>query len=72
MENFGAATSFRGMKATDKKQTPETDLERARRKQAAVKTNKNWMKTVGLMEDTPAAREAWALGEKWRREQVDP
>lgn len=68
------------MQATDS--SPEApaadeDLARARRKKAAVlesirKTGRNGLQAAGLMEDTPAAREAWALGEAWRKAQTYP
>ena len=47
------------------------DLARARRKQAAVKVNDNWRTAIGAMEDTPESREAWDLGEQWRRSVTD-
>ena len=55
-------------------QKADADLARARKKRAAVeaKMNDRWKKTVGMMEDCPWEREAWELGEQWRREQVDP
>ena len=56
---------------TDEPQ-PADDLERARRKRAAVKANHDWINSVGMIEDTPEEREAWALGEAWRRAQTDP
>ena len=48
------------------------DLERARRKRAAVKVNKNWVKVIGTIPDDAFAREAWALGEAWRKAQTTP
>ncbi|MBE2282325.1 MAG: hypothetical protein IAE77_02550 [Prosthecobacter sp.] len=55
----------------------DEDLARARRKQAAVialirKTGRNGRQTFGTMQDTPEAREAWALGEAWRKAQTYP
>ena len=54
----------------------DEDLARARRKQAAVleqirKTGKNG-RNLPMMEDTQMAREAWALGEAWRKAQTEP
>ena len=66
------------MKTAAEKQTAQrkadADLARARKKRAAVeaKMNDRWKKTVGMMEDTPESREAWELGEAWRRAQTDP
>ena len=47
------------------------EKERARKKRAALVV-KDWRKAIGLLEDTPMSREADALGEEWRRSQVDP
>jgi len=33
---------------------------------------KDWRLAMGMMEDTPEAREADRLGAEWRRAQVDP
>lgn len=60
---------------------PETPAEknpaRARRKQAAVrelirKTGKDGRNALGMIEDTPVAREAFALGDAYRRAQTCP
>lgn len=55
----------------------DEDLARARRKKAAVlevirKAGKNGFNSLGMMQDTPDAREAWALGEAWRKAQTYP
>jgi len=55
----------------------DEDLARARRKQAAVleqirKTGKSGHNIRSAMEDSPIAREAWALGEAWRKAQKEP
>lgn len=55
----------------------DENLARARRKKAAVlelirKTGRTGLNAAGMMEDTPAAREAWALGEAWRKAQTYP
>jgi len=50
----------------------DADLERARRKRAAVKVKQGWRKSVGRIDDTPLAREAFALGEEYRRSQKEP
>ncbi|MFN0078796.1 MAG: hypothetical protein ACKVY0_20230 [Prosthecobacter sp.] len=55
----------------------DEDLVRARRKKAAVidlirKTGRNGRQAFGTMQDTPDAREAWALGEAWRKAQTSP
>ena len=77
MEKLNASATLPIMKATPtkpahKSNKPESDLERARRKRAALKGNKDWMKTIRLIEDTPDSREAWDLGEAWRRAQTKP
>ena len=69
-----------GMKepdATTRETTAKKNLSRARRKQAAVlelirKTGKDGRSTPGMMKDTPMAREAWTLGEAWRKAQTAP
>ena len=33
---------------------------------------KDWREAVGMIEDTPEAREAFALGEQYRRSQTSP
>ena len=48
------------------------DLARASRKQAAVNGNNDWRTAIGAMEDSPDSREAWNLGEQWRRSITDP
>jgi hypothetical protein len=55
----------------------DEDLARARRKQAAVieymrKTGKNGKHSAGMIQDTELAREAFALGEAYRRAQKAP
>lgn len=50
--------------------TPE-EKKRARKKREALVV-KDWRKAIGLLEDTPMSREADALGEEWRRSQVEP
>ena len=55
----------------------DEDLARARRKKAAVlevirNTGKSGLNALGVMQDTPEAREAWALGEAWRKAQTYP
>ena len=66
------------MKTTAQQQTVRqkaaADLARTRKKRAAVeaKMNDRWKKTVGMMKDTPESREAWELGEAWRRAQTNP
>ena len=47
------------------------DQERARRKREALVV-KDWRKAKTRLEDTPFAREAWALGEKYRKSQRSP
>ena len=56
------------------KPEPETEasaLERARRKRDAVVVKKGWRKTIGMIQDTPFAREAFELGEQYRGAQKD-
>lgn len=48
------------------------DLARAKRKAAAVKTNKDWELVFGTLPDDEFTRAAWAAGEDWRRKQLDP
>ncbi|MBK8039378.1 MAG: hypothetical protein IPK22_19925 [Verrucomicrobiaceae bacterium] len=55
----------------------DEDLARARRKKAAVlelirKTGRNGLNAAGMIKDTPLAREAFALGEAYRRPQTYP
>ena len=45
--------------------------ERARRKRAVLVV-KDWRKAKPRLKDTPEAREAWALGEAWRKAQTEP
>ena len=83
--NFGLAQArradiFDGMKETPPvvtKPIVDADLARARRKQAAVQklirqTGKTGKNALGLIEDTPVAREAFAMGEEYRRAQTCP
>ena len=62
------------MKTAAEKQTaPQktaANLTRARRKREALVV-KDWRKGIGKLKDTPMAREADSLGEKWRRTQTD-
>jgi len=60
--------------STDAAAKAAEDPDRARRKQAAVKATikPRWRTARGAMEDTPESREAWDLGEQWRRAQTDP
>jgi len=77
---ISATNTLRLMQTTESStETPavDEDLARARRKKAAVlelirKTGRNGLQAACLMEDTPAAREAWALGEAWRKAQTYP
>lgn len=70
--------TLRAMKTrTDSARKAAADLARARRKQAAViaamrKLKKDWRKFAGTMQDTPESREAWALGEAYRKAQKSP
>jgi hypothetical protein len=48
------------------------DLARARRKQATVKVKQGWRTRVSRVEDTAFARDAFALGEEFRRSQTTP
>jgi len=48
------------------------DLARARRKQAAVKIKHGWKTRTSRVEDSAFAREAFALGEEFRRDQTTP
>lgn len=50
----------------------DAGMERARKKREAVKPNRDWRKVVGLLGDSPFEREAWALGEAWRKAQREP
>ena len=66
-----ATESYPGAPAVDE------NLARARRKQAAVlelirKTGRNGLNAAGMIKDTPLAREAFALGEAYRRSQTYP
>ena len=68
---------FSVMKTTAQQQTARQKAvgrARTRKKRAPVeaKMNDRWKKTVGTMKDTPESREAWELGEAWRRAQTDP
>jgi len=59
-------------RSTEVAESKKQDLERARRMRAAVKVNKNWLKSMGMLKDSQFARDACALGEEWRHSQVDP
>ena len=49
------------------------EQERARKKRAAVtKPKLGWRSVVGLLGDSPFEREAWAVGEAWRKGQKEP
>ena len=69
-----------GMKAmppTATKPIVNGDIARARRKQAAVRklirdTGKTGKNALGLIRDTPVARQAFAMGEEYRRAQTCP
>ena len=50
----------------------QAELERARRKREALATNKDWLKTFGTITDDAFSREAWALGEAYRKTQIEP
>ncbi len=50
--------------------TPES-VERAIRKRAALIV-KDWRKAKPRLEDTAEVHDAWALGEAWRKAQIDP
>jgi hypothetical protein len=57
--------------------TADDDAARARRKQAAVhalirKTGRDGRNALGLIRDSPLAREAFDLGEEYRRSQTAP
>jgi hypothetical protein len=73
-------STFCVMQATDSSTAApavDEDLARARRKKAAVlelirKTGQNGLQAASLMDDTPEAREAWSLGEAWRKAQTYP
>ena len=63
------------MKPTDavpdiNERTPES-IERARQKRAAL-VIKDWRLAKPRLEDTEEVREAWALGEAWRKAQTEP
>jgi hypothetical protein len=49
----------------------EGEPARARRKREALAI-KDWRKAKTRLEDTPLAREAWALGEAYRKSQTSP
>ena len=62
---------------TAEESTLEADLARARRKQTEVLemirlTGKDGRHSLGMIEDTAIAREAFALGEVYRRSQTSP
>jgi hypothetical protein len=77
---ISATNTLRLMQAIESSPEPpcvDEDLARARRKKAAVlevirKAGKNGLNSLGMMQDTPDAREAWALGEAWRKAQTYP
>jgi hypothetical protein len=50
--------------------TPES-IERARRKREAL-VIKDWRDIQPRLKDTEEVREAWALGEAWRKAQTEP
>lgn len=50
--------------------TPES-IERARRKREAL-VIKDWRNIQPRLEDTAEVREAWAMGEAWRKAQTEP
>jgi len=50
--------------------TPES-IERARQKRAAL-VIKDWRLAKPRFEDSEIEREAWALGEEWRKAQIEP
>jgi hypothetical protein len=61
--------------ATESTSRVDEDLARARRKQAAAleyirKTGKDGKHSAGMIQDTELAREAFALGETYRRDQA--
>ena len=74
------ADTFDGMKETPLTPTKpivDADFARARRKQAAVReiirqTGKTGKNALGLIRNTPVAREAFAMGEEYRRAQTCP
>lgn len=56
--------------ATDDR--PESAVERAERKRAAIPSNDQWIKAGGMLGESDIEREAWALGEAWRKAQTEP
>ncbi len=64
------------MKTADiEAQTMEDDAARARRKQAAVrelirKTGRDGRQVFGRLPNDEMTREAWALGEAWRKSEA--
>lgn len=63
------------MQTTLEKQVTETEkqvdkLRRPKNKRPVV--IKDWRRSVGIMEDSPIAREGDALGEAYRRSQTRP
>jgi hypothetical protein len=73
MANSRVSITFSTMEKADPKPTaaPKADRARARRKREAL-VIKDWRKAKTRIEDTPLAREAWALGEAYRRSQTTP
>ena len=56
--------------ATDPKR--QAEIERTQHKREALKTNRDWLKTFGTIVDDEFSREAWALGEEYRKAQSEP
>ena len=73
MANPRARITFTDMENADPKPTSthKADRARARRKRQAL-VIKDWRKAKTRIEDTPLAREAWALGEAYRKSQTMP
>ena len=77
---ISATNTLRPMQTTESPPVPpvvDKDLVRARGKKEAVlekirETGRSGLKSLGMMQDTPEAREAWALGEAWRNAQTYP
>lgn len=68
---------MKAMPPTATKPIMDADLARARRKQAAIRklirqTGKTGKNALGLIQDTPVARQAFAMGEEYRRAQTCP
>ena len=72
-------TMLRNMEAT-LEQTLKQRVEALEQEVAELKlrlqkrpvVTKDWHNSLGIIEDTPFAREAFALGEEWRKSQTDP